>query len=60
MDKIVKWYTIERHGKMWVVWLNKEGKHSYGSLGIYRNESKKECENYCKQKGIKIYKKKKI
>lgn len=54
MKELKKWYTIERNSNRWVVWFNKEGEHSYGSLGIYSSESKKECMNFCKEKGIKL------
>ena len=53
MTKIKKWYTLEKSTNKWVVWQNGEGEHSYGSYGIFRSESKKECLNFCKEKGIK-------
>jgi len=55
--KIEIWYTIEKHNGEWTVWMNKMGEKSCGSLGVYTAKHKKDCIEYCKNKGIKVEKK---
>lgn len=58
MEHFKKWYTIEKSTNKWVVWLNGESEHTYGSKGIFRDINKKECINFCEKNNIKLGKRK--
>ena len=55
------YYTIEKHNGLWTVWKNIED-HGFGCYGIYtplENNTKETCQEWCKERGIKIGKRKK-
>lgn len=54
-------YSIEKHHNLWSVWKIIE-EHGIGFKAIYtplKENTKKACEQWCKEKGIKIGKYKK-
>ena len=51
-------YTIEKHNNIWSVWKTVDG-HGVGFMAIYtplEKNTKKECQLWCKTKGIKVKK----
>lgn len=50
------WYEILKHDDHYTVWFNHEEEHSMGCEGIYSARTKKECEKYCKENKIVVYK----
>lgn len=61
--KMEIWHTIEKNNSEWTVWMNKKSygnatSGSGGCRGLYTGKHKKDCVNYCKEKGIKYEKSK--
>ena len=51
-------YTIEKHNNLWSVWKTSDG-HGVGFMAIYtplEKNTKKGCQEWCKENGIKIKK----
>lgn len=48
------YYTLEKNNGKWVVWKNSERERSFGCIGIFDSNSKKECQEYCKKNNIKL------
>ena len=50
------YYTIEKHNGIWTVWKNIES-HGVGCYGVYtplETNTKKACQEWCKERGLKI------